>query len=815
MKKLIYSGAFKALLAALLLFSSFAACIYGFLTLRSPLLYRSAESAEKTEQYSSLFLKNVERTAVYVRYLEDGYSMHMMDCPPELELLLEGDSINKDNENYLLNVYEPSETAFYYYFSKLNAEPTNYRYYVKNTVTGVEYFSAGFEEYAAQKSGSVDSFLASGILTEPTYLIMNTKNNRTMTGGGNERILTRANLLWSMDFLRRPLSDMAEENEYGYNYQSSPELPENPNAEGLSPDNSFTENSQTIESEYLMSIAGEGEEEASEPKEETSIRFSEEPEETLAKSFDKDTLPNGEKAVSYLLYAFVDNTLAEDEFSVIIRNFTSAKEDYKYGIKFTLFYSVLTIILFLLCNVVSGRRSTTSAVVLRMQDRLFTEVILAVILAFLALPVVFYDKISPFLREFVTNYPNHAELLPVIFAALTVCLLLIGFAYFSLVRRAKAGTLLTSSFLGRFIFRPLGGIFSRAFKTAKEFFRNLSTLKRTALFLFLSSLWIFASLLVMANDFLPGSLLLLVFFLVAAYLFIRNALDRKRILKNTEEMSSGNLSVRIETDSMISSNKHLSEEINHICDGLHSAVEEQTKSERMKTELITNVSHDIKTPLTSIINFIELLNNELPEEGPLKEYANILSQKSWRLKALIDDLVEASKASSGTMKLDPITFNLSELVRQAIGDFEERLTEKGLTLCLTLPEEPVLVMADGACTHRIIENLLSNVCKYAMKGTRVFVNLDLPKDIGLALFTMKNVSAAALKKSSEELLTRFSRGDEARSDEGSGLGLSIAESLAKLQGGAFYVEIDGDMFKAKVTVPLAKKGESPLSRDGI
>jgi signal transduction histidine kinase len=254
---------------------------------------------------------------------------------------------------------------------------------------------------------------------------------------------------------------------------------------------------------------------------------------------------------------------------------------------------------------------------------------------------------------------------------------------------------------------------------------------------------------------------------------------------------------------MLPSNKSLSENINQICDGLNSAVKEQTKSERMKTELITNVSHDIKTPLTSIINYIELIKNELPQEGAVAGYAEILSQKSWRLKALIDDLVEASKAASGTMKLEPIRFNAVELLRQAVGDFEERLTEQNLTLCMELPETPVNVLADGACTHRIIENMLSNVCKYALSGTRVFISLDLPEDTGLALLTVKNTSASVLTKTPEELLTRFSRGNDDRSGEGSGLGLSIAESLAELQGGSFYVETDGDLFKAKLTIPLA------------
>ena len=311
-------------------------------------------------------------------------------------------------------------------------------------------------------------------------------------------------------------------------------------------------------------------------------------------------------------------------------------------------------------------------------------------------------------------------------------------------------------------------------------------------------------LLFLTEQTAPALVIILLGALLCALICLRNMLDRARISQSAALMSEGNLSTRIQTTSMLPSNRNLSENINRICDGLNSAVQEQTKSERMKTELITNVSHDIKTPLTSIINYIELIKNELPQEGEVAEYAEILSQKSWRLKALIDDLVEASKAASGTMKLEPIRFNAVELLRQAVGDFEERLTEQNLTLYMDLPDTPVNVLADGACTHRIIENMLSNVCKYALSGTRVFISLDKPEGTGLLLLTIKNTSASVLTKTPEELLTRFSRGNDDRSGEGSGLGLSIAESLAALQGGSFYVETDGDLFKAKLTIPLAE-----------
>ncbi len=783
MKRIIYSGITKALLAVLLLLSCTAAAFYGFLTFRAPILYGNAKTVYETRQYSELFSKYVERTAVYVRYLEDGYSLRCTSLDSQLELLLEGETAETDLENALYNVYEPSETAFYYYHSKLNEEPTNYKYYVKNTITGREYYSAGLEQYAVKKSGSLENFLSSGIIQENLYLILNTQNNRTMTGGGNTDVLNRSNLLWSMDFLRRPLSEMAEDIYYDYNYRITEDITE------------------SNDMDYLQSVSNSGTEATG----------------GLPDSVSSDTDIPGDSADNepflppknaYLLYAFVADNLVTDEFTELSNNFAAAKEDFENCPQYTVLFSFFSIILFYFAHVLCGRRSADTSVHLHFYDRIFTELILVAILALLLLPAFLWDNFDFYLdkpfSEFVTCYPQYRQWILIILGCLAVFLFLIGILYFSLIRRIKAGTLISSSFVGRFFLLPVKKQLIRLFHSLKEFFANLPALWKTVLYLGGGTVWFLISVvLITLADPVIGIPVLSLGACFCAFVYLRNTLDHIRITRSTSQMSAGNLSARISTESMLPSNKRLSEDINHICDGLHFAVEEQTKSERMKTELITNVSHDIKTPLTSIINYIELIKNELPQEGTVAGYAEILSQKSWRLKALIDDLVEASKAASGTMKLEPIRFNAVELLRQAVGDFEERLTGQNLALCMTLPEAPVNVLADGACTHRIIENMLSNVCKYALPGTRVFISLDLPEGTGLALLTIKNTSAAILSKTPEELLTRFSRGDEARSDEGSGLGLSIAESLAALQGGSFYVETDGDLFKAKLTIPLA------------
>ena len=804
MKRIIYSGITKTTLALLLMFCCVSAAHFGFLTLRAPILYKNAKTVYETEQYSELFSKYVERTAVYVRYREDGYKLSTAAIDSELALLLNGEVTDTDLESALFNVYEPSETAFYYYHAKLNEEPTNFHYYVKNTETGKVYTSSGFEAYATQKSGSPDEFLSSGIINENIYLILNTGNNRTMTGGGNNTVLNRSNLLWSMDFLRRPLAEMAEDVYYDYNYHISEDYlltDEQDYLESVSNPVSFPPLTDTPgSSSGIQVVAGEMKVERLDswvPQGNSASWESSLPSDVISP---KNT---------YLLYAFVADESVSDAFTELSENFTRSKADFGAKLHHTVAFTLLSIFLFTLCNVLSGRKGTTEEIHLHFYDRIYTEIILLALLGLFSIPLLLWHRFAqPYwettLTEFVMNYFEYNQWISFFLGGLTLFLFIAGILYFSLIRRIKAKTFISSSLLGRFIILPAKKLFGYIGTNLREFYHFLPSLGKTFLYIGGGLLWLTASAVLLFIDQTMASLVLLLLgVLFCAIVCLRNMLDRARISESTAQMSEGNLSIRIPTTSMLPSNKNLSENINQICDGLHSAVEKQTKSERMKTELITNVSHDIKTPLTSIINYIELIKNELPQDGAVAEYAEVLSQKSWRLKALIDDLVEASKAASGTMQLEPIRFNAVELLRQAVGDFEERLAEQNLTLCMELPDTPVNVLADGACTHRIIENMLSNVCKYALSGTRVFITLDLPEDTGLLLLTMKNTSASVLTKTPEELLIRFSRGNDDRSGEGSGLGLSIAESLAELQGGSFYVEIDGDLFKAKLTIPLA------------
>lgn len=265
-------------------------------------------------------------------------------------------------------------------------------------------------------------------------------------------------------------------------------------------------------------------------------------------------------------------------------------------------------------------------------------------------------------------------------------------------------------------------------------------------------------------------------------------------LKNgTEKIAGGEPGYQISTKRMTGIFKEQGEQINHISDGMTHAIEERMKSERFKTELITNVSHDIKTPLTSIINYVDLLEKEDLHNETAQEYLEVLERQSSRLKKLIEDLIEASKASTGNLPVHLERLEAGIFMTQTVGEFEEKTKAAGLDLVIEKPETPVYIMADSRHFWRVIDNLMNNICKYAQSGTRVYINLEV-KEAQVSI-TFRNTSKYPLNISSDELMERFVRGDASRNTEGSGLGLSIANSLMDLMGGTFRLYVDGDLFK--------------------
>ena len=267
----------------------------------------------------------------------------------------------------------------------------------------------------------------------------------------------------------------------------------------------------------------------------------------------------------------------------------------------------------------------------------------------------------------------------------------------------------------------------------------------------------------------------------------------RRLRKGAAQIAAGNESATVDTKRLIGDFKAHAEDLNNIRAGLSRAVDERMKSERFKTELITNVSHDIKTPLTSIVSYVDLLGKEELENDKAREYVEVLQRQSARLKKLIDDLMEASKASTGNLAVELTRCELGVLLEQAEGEYAEKLENAGLTLVTEKPAEPVFVMADGRHLWRIFDNLLNNICKYAQSGTRVY--LTLTRDGGKAAVTFRNISRERLGVDGKELTERFVRGDSSRNSEGSGLGLAIAQSLTELQGANMVVTVDGDLFK--------------------
>ena len=300
--------------------------------------------------------------------------------------------------------------------------------------------------------------------------------------------------------------------------------------------------------------------------------------------------------------------------------------------------------------------------------------------------------------------------------------------------------------------------------------------------------------------FLFGPILSLTIVILYVYYLIKKLAYLSYIMEGTERIKGGDIHYKLDIigDDNFS---NLAENINNIGEGLDKAIYNQLKSERLKSELITNVSHDLKTPLTSIINYIELIKKEediKPEH--IKDYVNVLDSKSKRLKVLIEDLFEASKASSGNLELNMEKIDITQLLRQAIGEMEEKLSKANLDLKLRVPEEKTYIMADGKKLYRVLENLLSNISKYSLDNTRVYI--DIIEEDDKVKLTMKNISSYELNFDPEEIMERFKRADESRNTEGSGLGLAIARDLVNAQGGRFEIDIDGDLFKSVVEFNL-------------
>jgi len=438
--------------------------------------------------------------------------------------------------------------------------------------------------------------------------------------------------------------------------------------------------------------------------------------------------------------------------------------------------------------VVAGRKEKGGEIIFTYVDGIYTDVhtLLVLIAALLSVTIVVRVSGPWSISEWI--FP---------FIVLSVDIF-IGISYvLSMIRQIKAKRIFKNTLIA-VLYRRLN-VFARLCFDGKLF--------RASILLVLLVYGLINGVFFAVGTHLPSDYLIpvvfglfLAFNAAAIYFSAKSLYSLSQIMKVAKEISSGNLDYALNSSEISVTFSGLAEDIQNIQGGMKKVVAEAIKGERMKTELITNVSHDLKTPLTSIVNYVDLLKNEDLNNERAVEYISILEEKSGRLKQLIEDLVEASKASSGSLQVNAEKVDLHELVMQACGEYEEKIREAKLDIRINAEEKNTYIYADGKQMWRIIENLFSNAIKYSMPQSRVYINLAEGSEYGS--LTIKNISAFPLDIPPEQLTERFVRGDVSRTTEGSGLGLSIAQSLTALQGGRFGIEIDGDLFKVRAEFPL-------------
>ena len=459
-----------------------------------------------------------------------------------------------------------------------------------------------------------------------------------------------------------------------------------------------------------------------------------------------------------------------------------------------IFGSVLWLIGMVWLTVTAGRKPKDEEIHLNGFDRWYTEIAAGAVIGIWLAGMIISGTLIANSSLGYSHVVVTVIVTCLICGTYTMAWFLIG--YLSLVRRIKAGTLWKNSLI-RTVLKWIGKCSGKLADFARAFSRNTAEKIKVLL---VGGAFLFLQFLIIGCVFSGAGVFLLALMAVdvAVMIFaIRKADGLDLIMDGLKKISDGELQYKIKTDTLTGKQKVMAEYINNIGSGLDAAVENSLKKERMQTELITNVSHDLKTPLTSIINYVDLMKRENPTDPKIQEYLRILDEKSQRLKVLTEDVVEASKASTGNIKLEMNDIDFVEMVQQVIGEFEEKFQEKNLTMMVHFTDEPSIIYADGQRMWRVLENVFGNVVKYAMEGTRVYAEISNRNK--KVTFSLKNISAQPLNISADELTERFIRGDVARNTEGSGLGLSIAKSLTELQGGEFKLYLDGDLFKVMIT----------------
>lgn len=453
--------------------------------------------------------------------------------------------------------------------------------------------------------------------------------------------------------------------------------------------------------------------------------------------------------------------------------------------------TMMTILILLYLSISIGHKKGVEGILTTDFDKIPLEIILGIGVAIFTIII---------LMTFGGVTPSDISLeVSLIVTAYFSIYIVIAIIFDTFVRRLKAKTFWKSTIIGK-IFKQLGKIFSKLEKFFKElkgtskFFDK--TTKKFILDCVIAIVFVIIILLIFHEDLVFTAVLETVIVVIFIFRLLKAIADYDKIEEKLKEMYEGNNNDTLERKEFLPEFYQSVDYINDISNGFERAIQDRIKSERLKTELITNVSHDIKTPLTSIINYVDLLKKEDIRNEKANEYIEILDSKSQRLKKLIEDLVEASKVSTGNVKLQIEKINIVELLNQAIGEFEDKFEVKKLEILLEAKESEIYILADSRYMYRIVENLFSNISKYALENSRVYI--DIIKKSNEVYIEIKNISKEKLNISAEELMQRFVRGDKSRTTEGSGLGISIAQNLTEIQKGVFNLKLDGDLFRVEL-----------------
>lgn len=642
------------------------------------------------------------------------------------------------NETFFMNELVSDQDKFEYYNQILNVKDSNFIYYVKNLTTGAEYYSP-----VLATNKYISPYDTDDLASAKTQATTHTAINR------NDILLKNTS-----DFMK----NISKCDAYLVLNTNSTIYNTNVTKWGLL-------DSRTLE--WMTTCA------------KTQM--------TTADSI--DTSVHTEKPDEYVFYTAIihDFPYTSDDFSSAYRSFQSMHQAYKTAILYLPIIFIIFLAFIILGMQFAGYSKKSTVPHLTTYDKLNTE--FAGVILLVSFFILLKSLFSLINSKFADDNEYLLRLLGIYIAMYPIFI----YNFFSFVRRTKCNTLRSNMLIVRMI--NCISSWSRRYFEHKDLSFH-ATFALVGLFILVT---LTAFLFKQSGFPIVGLILLIIIFVIFGRYVLYAVTSLSYLINETKKISDGDLTHKIDETQVTQSMVVLSRYINNISNGLSNAVDEKLKSERFKTELITNVSHDIKTPLTSIINYVDLLKKEDLANEKAQQYINVLDSKSQRLKTLIEDLVEASKASSGAITLHMQKLNLVELIKQTIGEFEDRLTQSNLEVDLADYDSPLYIYADGRSTFRILENILSNVNKYALKGTRVYVDLDATDE--QVSVSIKNISANKLNISADELMERFVRGDLSRNTEGTGLGLSIAQSLASLQNGTFEIKLDGDLFKAIVTFP--------------